>query len=73
MAIYILRSYEERLASESYESYEGPKAEAEAWAWFCEFSDEYRVYRLDDNGTWADLTKQWVSDYCREFPTASVA
>jgi hypothetical protein len=66
MEIYILRSYEERLASESYE---GPKAEAEAWAWFCEFSDEYRVYRLDADGTWADLTKQWVRDYCREFPT----
>lgn len=68
--IYILRSYEERLPSEVYE---GPKAEAEAWAWFCEFSNEYRVYRLDEAGTWSDLTKQWIFDYCREFPTSEVA
>lgn len=69
-SIYILRSFEPRMPSETYE---GPKAEAEAWAWFCEWSDEFRVYRLNDDGTWADLTTQWIADYCRAFPTSEVA
>jgi len=64
--MYVLRATEERMPSEFYD---GPKAEAEAWETFAEWSDEYLVYLLNDDGTWQDLTTTWIRQYCREYPT----